>query len=76
MKSVLLIIIIVLVMGSLAIIISAKDYAETAKQEQQQKLEKLELTPSSGCIYRWPLKRENYDECMENIRKRMYRGDI
>jgi hypothetical protein len=63
-------------MGSLAIIMSAKDYAESVKEEEKQRLEKLDMTLSSGCIDKWPLKKDYYKECMGNIRKRMYRGDI
>ena len=68
MRAVLLIILLTLIMGSLAIIMSAKDYAESVKEEEKQRLQKLELKIQSGCIDKWPLKGSNYNQCV--------RGDV
>ena len=67
MRAVLLIILLTLIMGSLAIIMSAKDYAESVKEEEKQRLEQLESKLHLGCIDMWPLKGDNYRECIEKI---------
>ena len=53
--------------GLLAIVMSAREFGESVKKEQQEKIERYESMLHRECAAMWPLKGENYRSCKGEV---------